>query len=143
MRLSRVIYCSRNRLQGPHETVAATIGTILSVSRANNARDGLSGGLLFSKDCFVQVLEGPRDGLEAAFERIQCDDRHGEVTVVASGPIRTRDFPEWSMAFTGEIDASSWAALDLAEAFRGRSSDGDAVLRMMKDLVYRRQDWLG
>ena len=47
------------------------------------------------------------------------------------------------MAFTGEIDASSWAALDLAEAFRGRSSDGDAVLRMMKDLVYRRQDWLG
>ena len=142
MRLNRIIYCSRNRLRGSDETLHAEIGKILEVSRANNARDGLSGGLLFSDDCFVQVLEGPLAALQNAFERIQCDARHGEVTVIQTGPIASRDFPEWSMAFTGTIDASRAIGFEPEHAFHGRSADGDVVLRVMKDLVDRQRDWL-
>ena len=116
---------------------------ILAVSRANNARDGVTGGLLFSEGCFAQVLEGPLGAVEAAFERIQCDARHCEVVVLQSGPVAKRDFPNWSMAFAGTDAASSpLAKVNLAAAFSGQSSAGTDVLDMLKGLVVRETDWL-
>jgi len=103
----------------------------------------VTGGLLFSEGCFAQVLEGPQDAVEAAFERIQCDARHCEVVVLQSGPITKRDFPDWSMAFAGADAASSpLAKVTLAGAFSGQSSIGDDVLDMLKGLVVREADWL-
>lgn len=99
--LYRVLYCSRNNLYGAAGNYSEEIRRILATSRENNARDGVTGGLLFSGGCFAQILEGPLKTVEGAFERIQCDGRHQEVTVLQSGPIAARDFPEWSMAFTG------------------------------------------
>ncbi len=119
-RLSRVLYCSRNSIPGGTTAIAASVQTILAASRVNNARDGITGGLLFSEGCFAQVLEGPTDAVEAAFERIQCDDRHSEVTVLQVGPITTRDFPDWSMGFAGTsagkacLEASVWLTPSLA-----------------------------
>lgn len=141
--LHRVLYCSRNIIPGALEAVAADVREILAVSRVNNARDGVTGGLLFSEGCFAQVLEGPQDAVEAAFERIQCDPRHCEVVVLQSDPIATRDFPDWSMAFAGTDAASSpLAQATLATAFSGQSSAGDNVLDMLKGLVARETDWL-
>ena len=141
--LHRVLYCSRNMIPGAPEAVAADIREILAVSRVNNARDEVTGGLLFSEGCFAQVLEGPLDAVEAAFERIQCDPRHCEVVVLQSGPVAKRDFPNWSMAFAGTDAASSpLAKVTLAAAFSGQSSTGDDVLDMLKGLVMRETDWL-
>ncbi len=141
--LYRVVYCSRNNIPGTPETVAADIGRILQVSRSNNARDGITGGLLFSKDCFAQVLEGPIDAVENAFERIQCDDRHGEVTVLQSGPIAARDFPDWSMAFTGDRTTDSpLAGMVMDGAFAGSSRAGNDVLDLLRGVVVRETEWL-
>ena len=141
--LHRVLYCSRNIIPGAIEAVAADVRGILAVSRVNNARDGVTGGLLFSEGCFAQVLEGPLDAVESTFERIQCDARHCEVVVLQSGPITKRDFPDWSMAFVGTDAASSpLAKATLASAFSGQSSVGDDVLDMLKGLVVREADWL-
>lgn len=142
--LYRVLYCSRNVIGGSTEAVAAEVRDILAVSRANNARDGVTGGLLFNQGCFAQVLEGPLDAVEAAFERIQCDPRHGEVIVLQSGPVAQRDFPDWSMAFAGPDAArGSLAGIALADAFSGQTGAGDAVLDTLKSLVLREADWLG
>ena len=141
--LHRVLYCSRNLIPGTPEAVAADIRSILAVSRRNNARDGITGGLLFSEGCFAQVLEGPLDAVEGAFERIQCDERHGDVTVLQSGPITARDFPDWSMAFAGPDAASSpITGVQMADAFAGRSKDGGKLLDMLKAVIVREAEWL-
>ena len=141
--LHRVLYCSRNLIPGTPEAVAADIRSILAASRRNNARDGITGGLLFSNGCFAQVLEGPLDAVEGAFERIQCDERHSDVTVLQSGPIAARDFPDWSMAFAGPDAASHPAAVTrVADAFAGRSGNGGKLLDVLKAVVTRETEWL-
>lgn len=136
--LYRVLYCSRNHLAGLPETYPGVIREILATSRKNNARDGVTGGLLFSEGCFAQVLEGPLEMLERAFERIQCDGRHWTVTVLQSGPIEARDFPDWSMAFTeGDMAGNPLAEAALSGAFSGQSSAGDDMLKLMRSVIVR------
>ncbi len=141
--LHRVLYCSRNLIPGTPEAVAADVRRILAVSRRNNARDGITGGLLFSEGCFAQVLEGPLDAVEGAFERIQCDERHSDVTVLQSGPIAARDFPDWSMAFAGPDETSSpITGVQMPDAFAGQSNAGDKLLDMLKAVIVRETEWL-
>ena len=140
--LHRVLYCSRNLIPGGPEAVAADVGRILAASRRNNARDGVTGALLFSQGCFAQVLEGPLDAVERAFERIQCDERHSDVTVLHSKPITARDFADWSMAFTGPDAASPLAGARMADAFAGPSDQGDKLLGLLKAVITREAEWL-
>ena len=138
--LFRVLYCSRNLVPGNAEALAAHVRSILEVSRRNNARDGITGGLLFSADCFAQVLEGPSDAVERTFERIQCDERHSDVTVLDSGPINTRDFPAWSMAFSGAASASPLASSAFGAAFQGQSDAGNTILALMRSVVQQEDE---
>ncbi len=141
--LHRILYCSRNSILGTSEDVAADIHKILAVSRVNNARDNVTGGLLFSTGCFAQVLEGPLDTIETIFERIQCDERHSNVVVLRSEPIKVRDFPAWSMAFTGSDAANNpLAGMALPEILSGRSTSGNDLLDTLKSVVVRETEWL-
>ena len=141
--LYRVLYCSRNNLAGIANTHPDEIRRILAISRHNNQRDGVTGGLLFSDGCFAQVLEGPLTAVETTFERIQCDGRHSEVTVIQSGAIDERGFPDWSMAFTGTGPTSNPLLGDaLGRAFSGQSSAGDDVLALLRKVVVHENEWL-
>ncbi len=140
--LYRVLYCSRNTLTGTADTYPDEIQRILAVSRENNHRDGVTGGLLFSDGCFAQVLEGPLDAVEKAFERIQCDERHREVTVLQSGAIAARDFPDWSMAFTGAGPVANPLGYSLDRAFFGQSMAANDVLALLRKVVVHENDWL-
>ncbi len=136
--LCRVLYCSQNYLAGMPETYSNNIQDILAASRKNNARDGVTGGLLFSEGCFAQVLEGSLVMVEGAFERIQCDQRHRRVTVLQSGSIAARDFPDWSMAFTeADVADNPLAGAMLSGAFSGRSNAGDGLLSLMRKVIVR------
>ncbi len=141
--LYRVLYCSRNSIPKASDVVAEDILAILAKSRRNNARDGVTGALLFSTGCFAQVLEGPVDAVETAFERIQCDERHSDVTVLQAGPIATRDFPDWSMGFAGSGAADGPISVGLLhDALAGRSSGGDELFSILKSVVVRETEWL-
>lgn len=142
--LYQVVYCSRNRIPGAPETVSKNIGGILARSRVNNARDQVTGGLLFSDGCFAQVLEGPMEAVMAAFERIQCDERHGEIIVLQSGRINERHFADWSMAFTGTraLGAGKVAGLGLSHTLTTRSGGGETVLGLLRSVVVRETEWL-
>src|SRR4051812_6886241 len=94
----KLVYCSRNRIEGTSEQIVEEIQKILSSARRNNALVGITGALLFNEGLFAQVLEGPLDSVERIFEQIQRDPRHSDVTVLQSEPAEHRDFPEWSMA---------------------------------------------
>ena len=78
---------------------------ILAKARTNNARDGITGALICREDLFLQLLEGKRDVVTAAFGRILQDDRHIDVVNLWSGDVDKRLFPEWSMRHD---PAKSW-----------------------------------
>src|SRR6478735_7693379 len=102
--LYRLVYASKNLLQGPEPDVMAAIRQILEASQRNNTAVGVTGALMFNGGAFAQVREGPRRGVEATFERIQRDLRHSDVTVLQCGPAESRGFANWSMAFVGQSD---------------------------------------
>jgi hypothetical protein len=72
---------------------------ILSASQVNNARNHITGMLLYSEDTFLQVLEGEREMLDKTYERILDDTRHKGVIELDRGEITERNFPGWSMGF--------------------------------------------
>ena len=78
---------------------------ILSISRRNNTRDGITGALVCRRDIYLQLLEGPTDAVEAAFLRIKGDDRHLALKRLWSGEVGDRIFPDWAMR---DDPARSW-----------------------------------
>ncbi|MFH6783833.1 MULTISPECIES: BLUF domain-containing protein [Methylobacterium] len=135
--LYRLVYASKNLLQGPDHEVTAAVRQILAASQANNRKVGVTGALMFNGGAFAQVLEGPRAGVEDTFERIQRDERHGDVTVLQCGPVEARGFPDWSMAFVGQSARGQalWCGLAAESGFDLARLDGDGVFAMLHGLV--------
>ncbi len=135
--LYKILYCSRNLMQGESDQQDAEIRQILNTSRVNNSRQGVTGALLYNSGCFAQVLEGPQSAIETIFERIQRDARHGDVTILSSASGGERDFPEWAMAHVqppSEMQATGIAAA-LDVALMRPENAGTEVLDLLKSLV--------
>lgn len=135
--LCRLVYYSRNLLHGSTEEVAAEIRRILAGSQARNGEAGVTGALMFNGGCFAQVLEGPPDAVEATFERIQRDDRHGAVTLLDLTPVGERGFPSWSMAFVGvEADARAlFGGIAGESGFDPARMTGERIFEALNRLV--------
>ena len=100
MPLTQLVYASR-----PFGFDQATLSNILMDARRANARDDITGALIAPHDLYLQLLEGPRDKVEAAYQRIRHDDRHVEVTRLVERTIESRLFPGWAMR---DDPAQSW-----------------------------------
>jgi len=72
----------------------------LHVAREHNARDGISGMLLFEGRSFLQVLEGEHARIDALLEKIRGDARHAKTTLLLREPIERRSFADWTMGYT-------------------------------------------
>ncbi|ALN75669.1 BLUF domain-containing protein [Aureimonas sp. AU20] len=135
--LHRLVYYSRNHLSDDSTSFTANVADILAKSRTNNTRDQITGALLFNAGCFAQVLEGPLENVEAAFERIQQDDRHGDVSLLALDPIESRSFPNWAMGFVGTsaTDAARFAGIGASSGFDPSYLSGDQIHTLLRDLT--------
>lgn len=71
---------------------------ILTVSRALNAANGLTGVLLIARGSYYQTLEGAQADVDATYSRIQGDPRHGGLIVLQDEAAKGRAFASWSMA---------------------------------------------
>jgi hypothetical protein len=92
----RLIYASENTL--PEAGLEDALETIVAASQRNNQRDGVTGFLLAEPRWFLQILEGPRDKVQATYERIRGDSRHARVTMMEAKAAEERSFARWSMA---------------------------------------------
>ncbi len=135
--LYRLVYYSRNRVTGGPEALANAITSILAASQVNNARMNVTGALMFNTGCFAQVLEGPRDAVENIFERIQQDERHGDVSLLAFDPAPARAFERWSMGFVGAsvVDAARYGALAQDSGFDPTRMTGEALFETLHRLA--------
>ncbi len=75
------------------------IDAILATARRNNARDALTGALIYNGHNFMQLLEGPADRLDACLAAIRADERHSGMIEIRRRPIEQRDFADWSMLY--------------------------------------------
>jgi Sensors of blue-light using FAD len=100
MSLIQLIYAST-----PFGFDDPTLNQILSVAKRNNLRDGITGALICRADFYLQMLEGPRGVVTAAFHRILRDDRHLDVVLIGCGDAKARMFADWSMR---DDPARSW-----------------------------------
>ena len=100
MSLMQLIYAST-----PFGFDNPVLNQILISARRNNAREGITGALICRADLYLQMLEGPRGAVTSAFHRILADDRHLDVTLIASSDVEARLFPQWHMR---DDPARSW-----------------------------------
>lgn len=135
--LHRLVYYSRNRVGQDPQTLSAAIKSILSASRRNNAQVDVTGALMFNSGCFAQVLEGGRAAVESVFERVQQDERHGDVAVLAFEPVKTRSFDKWSMGFVGASpdDIARYDTLAEASGFDPARMTGEALFQTLHSLA--------
>lgn len=79
------------------------IAAIVERAQQNNARDGLTGALIYNGHNFMQLLEGPADRVEACLAAIGGDPRHSGMTEIRRRTVDTRDFALWSMLYSTEF----------------------------------------
>ena len=135
--LHRLIYYSRNRIPGDTPQIAQEIAKLLASSRRNNAASGITGALIFNSGIFAQVLEGKRGDIEATFERIQRDPRHGEVEVLAFAPEHKRGFSSWAMAFVGQSREGEavFGHLGNLTGFEQKHMEGERIFRILHTIA--------
>jgi hypothetical protein len=133
----RLVYYSRNHIDTGSDEFETQVASILGSSRQNNQRDDITGALLFNAGCFAQVLEGPLVNVETAFERIQQDERHGDVSLLTLEPIAARSFPNWAMGFVGRsgVTAERFAKIGADSGFDPARLSGDHIHSLLKDLA--------
>lgn len=140
--LFHIVYCSRNRTAAQQGYPAAEMQEILAASRANNAREGVTGALLYSEGCFVQVLEGMLEAVQRTFGRIQCDPRHGDVIVLRAGPIQERLFAAWDMALADPTVPAKARVSISALLAQPDEAAGVEVVALLEGLVRREAEWV-
>jgi hypothetical protein len=129
--MHRLVYYSRNLIPADH--TKQVIEGILDASRRNNSKAGVTGALIFNSGIFAQVLEGARDAISQTFERIQRDDRHGDVLVLAFEEVTDRIFPQWSMGHIGRnaADIAAFETIATRSGFDSGLLKGEKVLEIM------------
>ena len=95
--LVRLLYASR----ACDTMTTAGLASIMTQSKANNAKSGITGVLCLSEGIFLQVLEGGRNAVSALYNRIANDARHRDVVLLHYQEINERCFAGWSM---GEVN---------------------------------------
>ena len=111
---------------------------ILEVSRRNNPKIGITGMLIALDNCFLQLLEGEQETVQALYEKISKDERHFKIVSIHKDLVAKRSFENWSMGFksltrkelndeTGYINISDEHFLE-----KYLVDDGQRVLRIIK-----------
>ncbi|WP_051203161.1 BLUF domain-containing protein [Sediminimonas qiaohouensis] len=85
-------YCSR-----PVDFSFEQTEQILTASRRNNAKAGLTGALIYDNHTFLQWIEGEATEIREVFERISNDPRHTDIKLMLVRKLDDRWFPDWSM----------------------------------------------
>lgn len=101
--LSELIYLSFRSPKCSDEDIY----NILKTSVVNNAKQGVTGVLVYSKTKFLQVLEGDKGLVLDLYDKVKLDTRHRQVIILSLKPIHKRHFSGWQMVGK-EVDMASY-----------------------------------
>lgn len=95
--IHQLVYLSFARQEINHEGLT----DILEVSMRNNARDGITGVLMYHDRIFFQILEGEAGAVRKCYDRVAQDDRHGIISLISDTSAVKRSFSSWLMGYAG------------------------------------------
>ena len=116
------------------------LGDLLEAARSRNAREGLSGLLLYDGTHFLQWLEGPTDALHRVWSSIQADRRHEQVELIGRPQLPVRLFRGWDMGLAGRSRSIAEGIDDVVlvdQDFFGQLEDAGRSLGGLLDLLAR------
>lgn len=94
--IERLVYTSRaTEPMGTHD-----LFNLLNHARQKNVRLGVTGHLLHADGMFTQCLEGEPASIESLWFSLSKDPRHDAISLIERGPVKTRRFTQWAMAFS-------------------------------------------
>jgi hypothetical protein len=114
---------------------------LLTQARRSNARSGITGALAYVDGCFLQVLEGQAEAVQALMARITTDLRHETLTVLQAGEIAAPAFTDWQMAYVSATAAqiAEWAGLsartELPETLEALRRDREKTMQVSKSIL--------
>jgi hypothetical protein len=126
--LIQIIYASQ-----PFGYDEGTLSGILMDARRCNVRDGITGALVCRHDVYLQLLEGPKSQVEAAFARISRDDRHIGLKTLIAEPVTARIFAKWAMLHD-PARSWIWTEADIENGALERATH-DEVRKIFQDLA--------
>ena len=115
---------------------------LLAKARVRNQMFGVTGMLLYHTGSFLQVLEGPENGVDRILASILKDPRHSTARTLSRLTVGRREFEAWSMGF---VDTSSALTQPVGHvdyhralpALSHASSKARSFLRYFQDGLYR------
>ena len=116
---------------------------LLKVAREKNMAADVTGMLLYHAGCFLQVLEGPDENVDAIYAKVQTDPRHTNLLLLVRETIEERAFEHWSMGFvdTTRIAEHMGGFVDYMRAFESMTLDktrARILLKRFQEGAYRR-----
>jgi Sensors of blue-light using FAD len=129
MEIIQLVYRSRPNLDAIGTSRLAAFREIHATAQTANTRNGVTGFLVFTKEHFVQILEGERAPVNNTYDRIKRDRRHKELVVVDIMPVRTRVFKNWAMGAASD-DILTREAM-LRAGFEGNADFGRMTARQI------------
>jgi Sensors of blue-light using FAD len=103
------------------EPAADVVARICEQSRDNNARDAITGLLVFDGQAFCQFVEGPEVAIRSLRDRLCLDPRHVKMNVIQfGGTTLGRRFPGWRLGYAFSADPAAIRRL-------GGTRDDDAL----------------
>ncbi len=121
MTMIQLVYASR-----PFGFDESILRGILLNARTCNVRDGITGALICRSDLYLQMLEGPTDKVDAAYTRIERDDRHMQIRRLMRSPITSRIFGDWAMR-SDPAHSWMWSREQVEDGAAEKAQDEDVL----------------
>ncbi|MBU3025225.1 BLUF domain-containing protein [Zobellia galactanivorans] len=85
------------------DTISGTdVDEIISLARLKNPQFEITGSIIFHRNIFFQIIEGPKKHVLALFDNICKDTRHKNIQVMWKGFKIRREFDDWALATLGD-----------------------------------------
>jgi hypothetical protein len=133
----RLSYYSTNLIKKSPNPRQSELRKIILAAGANNRTLGITGGLMFNRDYFGQVLEGDRTSVSELFCRIAKDQRHRSIVIVDASVVDRRMFEHWSMGLAEKTETAELlnSKYGLVEGFNPSAMSANEFLNYVFEMV--------
>ncbi len=131
--LVQLLYASR----AAAPLTESVIEEILAQSRRNNPQRGITGILCYSREQFIQVLEGGRDEVCDLYNMLARDARHVQLRILVYAEISERRFSGWTMGQVEIAKVNPSLLLKYAEKaeLNPFAASGRASMALLEELI--------
>lgn len=135
--LFRLAYYSTNLIKKSKTPNRSELRNIVLSAGTNNRKLGVTGGLMFNRDYFGQVLEGDRSAVSELFCRIARDPRHRSIVIMEATVVQQRVFERWSMGLAEKTETAEAlnAKYGLTEGFNPSAISAPEFLNYLFEMV--------